>query len=55
VVGRFDPSTNVEIIVNNTLTQTVTARASIFDSTADFYIGARSTGANFRHRAGVHL
>jgi len=46
VVGRFDPSTNVDIIVNGTEVNQATARASVFNSTSAFTIGARSGGAN---------
>ncbi len=40
-VGRFIPSSEVAVFVNNVKTTAVTARASIFNSTANFRIGSR--------------
>ena len=45
VIGRFIPGAFVDIFVNGVETNQVTARASVFNSNADFVIGARTGGA----------
>jgi hypothetical protein len=47
VVGRFDPSTLVEVYVNGTWVTQATARAAVFDSTAALVIGADGTVGNY--------
>lgn len=48
--GRFVPSVSVDVIVNDTVTQNLVAPpASIFSSTANFYIGAWDAGATERY------
>jgi len=46
VVGRFEPSSNVEIIVNGVTVAQATARASIFNTATDFAIGADGAGGS---------
>jgi len=46
VVGRFEPSTTVDVIVNDTEVNQATARASIFDGSSAFTIGASSAGSS---------
>jgi hypothetical protein len=49
IIGRFVPSTSLDIFLNNTKSSNTTSiPASIFASTADFVVGARNNGgANF--------
>ena len=47
MMGRFDPATSVDVFLNGIWAVGATARASIFDSTADFTIGAISGGAEY--------
>lgn len=46
VVGRFIPSTSVDLLVNGVETNQATARAAIFNSTADFEIASENGGTN---------
>lgn len=45
VVGRFDPSTEIDIFVNEVEVVQATARASIFNSNTSFEIGSRAAGS----------
>lgn len=48
IVGRYTPSTEVVLFVNNQkFTNTTSIPASIFDSTADFRIGSRGDSLTF--------
>ena len=47
MIGRFDPGVSVDVFLDGTWAIGATARASIFDSTADFTIGAISGGAEY--------
>ena len=47
MIGRFDPSTSVDVFLDGTWATGATARASIFDSGADFTIGAVSGGGEY--------
>lgn len=44
VAGRFDPSTTLDIWTNGTKVSAVTVAASVFNSTAQFNIGAQDAG-----------
>lgn len=44
-VGRFTPSSEVAVFVNNIKVTAATARASIFNSSANFRIGSTNAGA----------
>lgn len=46
VVGRFIPSTSVDIFVNAVETNQATARAAAFNTAQDFTIGANSAGGS---------